>query len=87
MKSVNVSELNAAISSLVDAWCERRAIDPLRVVLGCYPMVNALTDDWGALAFGFKTIRARFCKDLPPDELEQVIAVQHLAETVLSARM
>ena len=72
-----------ALSQLIDAWCERRALDPLRIILNCYPRVSGLTDEWAALAKGLKTIRVRHGDKLAPQELETVITLQHLADSVV----
>jgi hypothetical protein len=78
-----VADTNKGISVLVDAWCDRRAIGPLRVILGCYPLVNNLTDDWAALASGLKTIRVKYGHDLTPNETDAVVRLQHLAEGIV----
>lgn len=71
-----------ALSQLIDSWCERRELDLLRTILNCYPRVSGLTDEWESLARGLKTIRVRYSDKLAAHELETVIAVQHLAESV-----
>ena len=78
-----VTETNSEIAALVNAWCDRRAIGPLRVILGCYPILNNLTDDWAALANGLKTIRAQHGRELDPSEMDAVVRLQHLAESVV----
>ena len=81
--SKDLSEPDALMAQLIDNWCARRALRPLREILSCYPRVSGLTDEWAALATCFKTIRIRFAKDLEPQELEQVIELQHLAESIV----
>jgi hypothetical protein len=83
MSQAIVSETNKEICALVDAWCDRRAIGPLRVILACYPLVNHLTDDWAAIASGLKAIRVRHGRDLEPNEIDTVVRLQHLAESVV----
>ena len=78
-----VAETNKDIGALVNAWCDRRAIGPLRVILACYPLVNNLTDDWAAVASGLKTIRVQHARDLEPSEMDTVVRLQHLAESVV----
>jgi hypothetical protein len=80
---VNARNADALMAQLVDAWCERRALEPLRVILSCYPRVNGLTDEWDALAAAFKTVRVRFASQLPAQELEAVIGLQQLAESIV----
>jgi len=81
--SKDLSDPDALMARLIDNWCARRALQPLREILSCYPRVSGLTDEWAALATCFKTIRVRFAKDLEPQELEQVIELQHLAESIV----
>jgi hypothetical protein len=78
-----VSETNNDVAALVDAWCDRRAIGPLRVILGCYPILNNLTDDWATLANGLRTIRVQHARELDPSEMDVVVRLQQLAESVV----
>jgi hypothetical protein len=43
------AELFALIDGLVDGWCERRSLSPLRILLPVYPMVSTLSDSWHEL--------------------------------------
>jgi len=81
--NVDLSNADTVTAKLIDNWCARRALEPLRVILPCYPRVSGLTDEWGALAAAFKTIRVRFATSLEGQELEHVIALQQLAESVV----
>ena len=76
------SAVDVLLRQIIDGWCERRALRPLRVILQCYPLVSGLTDEWASLATGLKTIRVQFANDLVAKELDQVIELQHLAESV-----
>ena len=58
------SRLFQILDELVDRWCERRALGPLRVVLAGYPLVSGLSDEWATL---YATIRN--LKGLAPDQL------------------
>ena len=78
-----VDETNAEVEGLVNAWCDRRAIGPLRVVLTFYPLTNNLTDDWAALAAGLKGIRARHAQELDSTELDTVVRLQQLADSLV----
>ncbi|MET4569096.1 hypothetical protein [Rhodanobacter soli] len=79
--SKDLSNVHVLLGQLIDGWCERRALNPLRVILSCYPLTNGFTEDWVLLATSLKTIRVQFANDLATDELEQVIELQHLAES------
>ena len=81
--SKDLSTVDVLLKQLIDGWCERRALRPLRVILHCYPLASGLTDEWATLATGLKTIRAQFAADLVAEELDQVIELQHLAESVV----
>jgi hypothetical protein len=81
--SKDLSNVHVLLAQLIDGWCGRRALRPLRVILQCYPLVSGLTDEWASLATGLKTIRVQFATDLVAEELDQVIELQHLAESVV----
>jgi hypothetical protein len=81
--SKDLSTVDVLLRQIIDGWCERRALRPLRVILQCYPLVSGLTDEWASLAMGLKTIRFQFANDLVAKELDQVIELQHLAESVV----
>ena len=78
-----VAETNNDVAGLINVWCDRRAIGPLRIILGCYPILNNLTDDWAALANGLKTIRAQYGRELDPGEMDTVVKLQQRAESVV----
>ena len=64
-----MDELNLTIDRLIDGWCARRALSPLRILLAAWPMPMALTDDWESLRTALQLVRA-VCRDvLPADEL------------------
>ena len=48
-----------------------------------YPRVSGLTDEWALLAASLKTIRFQFGEDLLATELDCVVELQHLAESVV----
>ncbi len=37
-------DVNAEISSLIERWCDRRALGPLRIILNAWPMAMGLTE-------------------------------------------
>jgi hypothetical protein len=65
-------EINAGCSELFDAWCERRAVRPLRHLLSAWPLTSRLTDDWGALRDALRTVRADCRAEIPNTELGRV---------------
>ncbi|MEO5830670.1 MAG: hypothetical protein ABIQ36_08895 [Rhodanobacter sp.] len=79
----NLSTVDELLRQLIDGWCERRALRPLRVILQCYPLASGLSDEWSCLAVALKRIRVQFATDLLAEELDQVIELQQLAESVV----
>jgi hypothetical protein len=71
-KSMSPDEINAGCSELFDAWCERRAVRPLRHLLSAWPLTSGLTDDWGALREALRALRADRRTEIPDTELGQV---------------
>jgi hypothetical protein len=43
------SRLAEILDDLIDRWCERRALDPLRILLAAWPASGDLTEDWHLL--------------------------------------
>jgi len=81
--STDLGKVDVLLSQLIDGWCERRALRPLGKILQCYPRVSGLTDEWALLAASLKTIRFQFGEDLLAKELDRVVELQHLAESVV----
>ena len=81
--TIDLSNADAIMAQLVESWCDRRALRLLRQLLMCYPRGSGLTDEWEDLATCFKTIRMQYGNDLAGQELEQIIGLQHLAESIV----
>jgi hypothetical protein len=57
------------IERMIDSWCERREIVPLRWILGsAYPGLFH-TDDWLSVLDALKTIKGMCRERLTPDEM------------------
>lgn len=69
---MNDQELFQTLHNLVDAWCERRALQALRCILRAYPLVNPLTDGWADLMTALQDVRAFARKQITPEELKAV---------------
>jgi hypothetical protein len=50
------------ISKLVDRWCERRALRPLRMVLPSWPPPNGFSDEWRAVWAAMRHVRS-MCRE------------------------
>jgi len=72
------SDLFRMIDQLVDRWCERRALGPLRHILPVYPLINALSDGWFELYRGLKNVKVFCKKELLPEEEEILRAAMNL---------
>ena len=69
---MNDQELFQALQKLVDAWCERRALQALRCILRGYPLVNPLTDGWADLMRALQDVRAFAREEITPKELKSI---------------
>lgn len=66
------------IAKLVDRWCDRRAIRPLRMLLPSWPPPNGFTDEWLNVWAAMRHVRAMCREELldagESDDVNQVIA-------------
>jgi hypothetical protein len=76
----NNIEFFAALKSLIDSWCDRRALKPLSRLLGPYLAFNGLTDSWGEILSALKAARAHCREELLGTELETIDALICAAE-------
>jgi hypothetical protein len=60
----DTARLFGILDDLIDRWCERRALQPLALILAGYPPAPELTDGWATL---YATVRN--LKGLAPDAL------------------
>jgi hypothetical protein len=82
----NANELPQIINGLIDSWCGRRDLNPLRIMLPAWPMPMGLTDNWEDLRAALRHLRA-MCRDsLPAPEIEQMGRAISLVEQALSKR-
>jgi hypothetical protein len=76
-------DFHRELTALLNDWCDRRALEPLRIVLPHYPMFNGLTDEVAELARALKTVRAKIGSTLPPKEFDRIVALLHAVEDAL----
>jgi hypothetical protein len=55
-------EMSEMIDKLIDGWCERRALGPLRIILPRWPPMNPHTPDVQEAWDAFRHLRAA-CRD------------------------
>ena len=77
-------EFDEEMVALLNSWCDRRAFQPLRIVLPHYPMPNGFTDELTELVRALKTVRAQSGAALPPQEFDRVVVLLHAAEGMLN---
>ncbi|MGB7023617.1 MAG: hypothetical protein WBD73_07440 [Candidatus Acidiferrales bacterium] len=61
-------ELFRTIRGLVDAWCNRRCLVALRLILQGYPFSSPLGDGWGQLLVALQEVRASARNELTEAE-------------------
>jgi hypothetical protein len=75
-----------ALDTLIDRWCERRALRPLQLLLRAYPGPLAHTDQKFALLDALKDVKG-FCRaELPEDELQMLIEAHNALEDSLGGK-
>jgi len=80
------SELFALLDNLVDRWCERRALPPLRILLRAYPMVSPLSDSWHELRRALRDLRCLREPDISESEAVAIDDSLRAVETALGLR-
>lgn len=76
----------AALSSLVDRWCEQRRFRHLAAVPPSFVGFDGLTDGWTELRSGLKTAVGLGAEGLPDDEWQMLQRLSRDADKALSAR-
>ncbi|MBO0695396.1 MAG: hypothetical protein J2P56_04765 [Verrucomicrobia bacterium] len=72
---------------LIDGWCKRRALSPLRYLLRAYPAVLDHTDQQFQLFEALKNLKS-LCRDhLTSEELQLVSQAQNFLEERLRTRV
>ena len=74
---------NEEMMALLNSWCDRRAFEPLRIVLPRFPMHNGFTDELVELSRALKTVRAQLGSTLLVEEFDKVVALLHATESAL----
>jgi hypothetical protein len=77
------AEFFVVLRRVIDAWCDRRALRPLSLILGPYLAFDGLTDTWGKLLTALKTVSAHCQKDISEAELDRVRDLIRAAEPVV----
>lgn len=76
-------EFHKTVKELAEAWCDRRNYRALRSLLGAWPMVSGLTDEWETMLAALKRVRSIARDDLTEAELYKVDALVIHVQDVL----
>jgi len=79
------SELFPALDGLIDRWCERRALPPLRLILVAYPVANPLADSLTDLHEVLALLEV-LKDEITPEEREIVAYARRIAQFILDRR-
>jgi hypothetical protein len=75
-------ELWKDVDGLIDAWCERRCLAALALILPAARAINGLRDSWGEFLEALSTLLAT--RDvLTPDEIEIVRDIKREVERLV----
>ena len=80
------ADIFSKIDTLVDGWCERRALKPLRLILRSYPLCSGLTDEWGELMESLKDIKGLAGDDLTSEEKKMLVELVNAVEDIVYRR-
>ena len=79
----NTNDIFTKIDKLINDWCERRALKPLRFILRNYPLCNGLTDEWGQLLDSLKDIKGLCENELTNEEKKMLSELVNAVETIV----
>jgi len=72
---------------LIDQWCERRALRPLRFLLAAYPGALVHTDQFGDLLEKLRDVKGLCRNELTPEDLTCVISAVNELEDFIKKRL
>lgn len=73
--------INGPLYALIEAWCDRRDLRPLAILLPAYTANFGLTDDWARVIEALYDLRAR--RKLPDVEMAEVERLVPLVERMV----
>ena len=80
---MNNIEFEQKVEFLINSWCSRKELTPLRRILNGHSALNGLTDGWEEMLLQLKTIRAQNKKEIKDEELNIIIELIHATESAL----
>ena len=79
-------DIRRTLDTLIDRWCERRALRPLQLLLRSYPGPLAHTDQMFELLDALKDVKGLCRAELPEDELRMLIEAHNALEDSLRGK-
>jgi hypothetical protein len=76
-------DIRQTLDTLIDRWCERRALRPLQLLFRAYPGPLAHTDQLFELLDALKDVKGLCRAELPADELQMLIEAHDALEDSL----
>ena len=73
------------LDDLIDGWCERRALEPLRVVLEGYPPAPMVSDGWATLYASIRNLKGLRPGTLQVEEAAAVAEAHALIYQILKS--
>lgn len=82
----NTTEIFVKIDRLIDGWCNKRSLKPLRYILKSYPFCNGLTDEWGMLLESLKDIKGLCGSELTSEEKKLITEIINAVDEIIFQR-
>jgi hypothetical protein len=76
-----------ALHNLLRAWCDRRCLEALSLILPAYLPFNGLTEAWSRLYDALNNLRASARQELTDEEAEEVDSLIGLARRTISSEV
>jgi hypothetical protein len=76
-------DIHQTLDTLIDRWCDRRALRPLQLLFRAYPGPLAHTDQLFELLDALKDVKGLCRVELPTGELQMLIEAHNALEDSL----
>ena len=76
-------DIRHTLDTLIDRWCERRALRPLQLLFRAYPGPLVHTDQLFQLLDALKDVKGLCRSELPAEELQMLIEAHNALEDSL----
>ena len=80
---MDIAKFENNLDYLIEKWCSRKQLAPLRRILNAQASINGLTDGLEEMLLELKTIRSQHADELEKKEMDIVIELIHATEAAL----